>query len=156
MGPPPEVGGYGDGEHGVTEVTLVHTEAPAGEIQVRTVLEDFVYRGALELAREALGGQLHAAGQIHYPTGGGSSEGAHWVTSRGYDRELTRAVATAKTGQIVVEVDGTPVTFELATRGPCWGAAACWRGLAVVIGARSVRPDRVRLARLAGPDELAV
>jgi hypothetical protein len=151
VGLAPEIGGYGEGDRGVTQVTLVH----ATGVDVRTVREDYAHDGALELARQELDRQLYEDGQIQPSADADTSEGALWLTSSARRRELSRLVATARTDHITVNVDGKPVTFELATRGDCWGAAAYFGGLAVVIGARNQHPDQIQLTRLAGPEELA-
>jgi hypothetical protein len=145
VGLPVTFGGYGSDNNGLSEFTIVH-EVPEGEIDVRTVREEEVFEGALELARAALLGQLWETNALPWVMSSGGSEAARMISSSAHDRALGRAVAKASTGEITIDIDGTPTRFEVAWQHDLWGAAHVGEKLAVVITARGYPREGLRLA----------
>lgn len=146
----PRLNGYGSREDVIGSVLVEHRQDPAQgtrEIAVTTQREEFAHASELQTAREALQHMLWGTIDFDLQRPRGRSAAANAVISRDRDRQVEKLAATSETAKMAFEVDGAKKTFEVARHGSAWGAARDADGLVIVIEARNVSPDEVRLRR---------
>ncbi|MGH2989279.1 MAG: hypothetical protein ACRDMA_05335 [Solirubrobacterales bacterium] len=150
-GRPARLLGWDGGMAGVVNSVLLGHGAswaePGPMVSVETEFDEDAFESERTLARRALAGLLHEDDE-EWPE---RSEAGLTIWLRTRDRDHRRLLAHATLATRDLFIDGEPRGFELAEIEGSWAAARRGGALGIVVAARGLPPDAVRLEQVGDP-----